>query len=406
MSSQKGNAMNSLACRAAVVLAAAGAAQGQIFRLGAMGDSLSDEYAEQSYGSYAKNWTMQFVLFRSVNMGPTATQANQAGGTWGEPRRTMYESNWARYGDTTDDLLTDGEHTGLAGQVSTLGVSHAVLMIGANDFNSVGFGAYYSIYNNQWTQTQIQSYVNSRLANIQTVLNTVTPTGVHLVIANVLDFGVTPITQSLYTNATNRDRVTAVIQQLNAGVLGLAQQYHLVLVDVFGMAQVAWGTNTNPRTTLLIGNVPIQLRAADTSSNGNPLAAFVDDRVHPNTTMQGVLANVIMEAMNEGYQAGMTQFSEQEILSHAGIAYGGSDTLLAVLGSYAAYVHNFAPVACYANCDGSTTSPVLNVSDFTCFLQKFAGGDPYANCDGSTSTPVLNVNDFTCFLQKFAGGCS
>src|SRR5581483_2920793 len=117
----------------------------------------------------------------------------------------------------TDDLLTDGEHTGLAGQVSTLGVSHAVLMIGANDFNSVGFGAYYSIYNNQWSQTQIQNYVNSRLANIQTVLNTVAPTGVHLVIANVLDFGVTPITQSLYTNPTNRDRVTAVIQQLNAG---------------------------------------------------------------------------------------------------------------------------------------------------------------------------------------------
>jgi Cytochrome c554 and c-prime len=29
----------------------------------------------------------------------------------------------------------------------------------------------------------------------------------------------------------------------------------------------------------------------------------------------------------------------------------------------------------------------------------------YANCDGSTSTPVLNVQDFTCFLQKFALGC-
>ena len=29
----------------------------------------------------------------------------------------------------------------------------------------------------------------------------------------------------------------------------------------------------------------------------------------------------------------------------------------------------------------------------------------YANCDGSTSAPVLNVLDFTCFLQKFAAGC-
>jgi hypothetical protein len=60
---------------------------------------------------------------------------------------------------------------------------------------------------------------------------------------------------------------------------------------------------------------------------------------------------------------------------------------------------------CYANCDCSAASPVLNVTDFTCFLQKFGTGDPYANCDGSTTQPVLNVTDFTCFLQKFAQGC-
>jgi hypothetical protein len=60
---------------------------------------------------------------------------------------------------------------------------------------------------------------------------------------------------------------------------------------------------------------------------------------------------------------------------------------------------------CYANCDDSTTSPVLNVGDFTCFLQKYAAGDAYANCDGSTTAPVLNVGDFTCFLQQYAAGC-
>jgi hypothetical protein len=61
--------------------------------------------------------------------------------------------------------------------------------------------------------------------------------------------------------------------------------------------------------------------------------------------------------------------------------------------------------ACYANCDGSATMPILNVADLTCFLRRYAGGDLYANCDQSTSAPVLNVADFTCFLQKFAVGC-
>jgi hypothetical protein len=32
------------------------------------------------------------------------------------------------------------------------------------------------------------------------------------------------------------------------------------------------------------------------------------------------------------------------------------------------------PPACYANCDSSTTAPVLNVLDFTCFLNSFAAG--------------------------------
>ena len=61
--------------------------------------------------------------------------------------------------------------------------------------------------------------------------------------------------------------------------------------------------------------------------------------------------------------------------------------------------------ACYANCDGSTISPVLNVNDFSCFLNRYAAGDSYANCDGSSISPVLNVNDFSCFLNAYAAGC-
>ncbi len=72
---------------------------------------------------------------------------------------------------------------------------------------------------------------------------------------------------------------------------------------------------------------------------------------------------------------------------------------LATSGQYVARV-------CYANCDHSTTPPVLNVLDFSCFLNKFAAGDTYANCDRSTIAPVLNVLDFSCFLNKFAAGCS
>ena len=34
------------------------------------------------------------------------------------------------------------------------------------------------------------------------------------------------------------------------------------------------------------------------------------------------------------------------------------------------------------------------------------GGTCYANCDNSTTAPVLNVSDFACFLNAFATGCN
>jgi autotransporter-associated beta strand protein len=58
--------------------------------------------------------------------------------------------------------------------------------------------------------------------------------------------------------------------------------------------------------------------------------------------------------------------------------------------------------SCYANCDLSTGSPLLNVNDFICFQSKFAAADPYADCDRSGT---LNVNDFICFQSTFAAGC-
>jgi hypothetical protein len=69
---------------------------------------------------------------------------------------------------------------------------------------------------------------------------------------------------------------------------------------------------------------------------------------------------------------------------------------------------------CYANCDTSTTPPILNVEDFICFINEFAQGQAlppatqithYANCDNSTTEPVLNVEDFICFVNAFALGC-
>jgi hypothetical protein len=73
--------------------------------------------------------------------------------------------------------------------------------------------------------------------------------------------------------------------------------------------------------------------------------------------------------------------------------------------SYTPYLAQLA-CSCWANCDNSTTPPILNINDFQCFLNNYAAGTQYANCDNSTVAPVLNVNDFQCFVNKYAAGCN
>ena len=52
---------------------------------------------------------------------------------------------------------------------------------------------------------------------------------------------------------------------------------------------------------------------------------------------------------------------------------------------------------------GMTVHPRVPVG--TVEVVASCGGACYANCDESTTAPVLNVNDFICFQSAFAAGC-
>lgn len=83
----------------------------------------------------------------------------------------------------------------------------------------------------------------------------------------------------------------------------------------------------------------------------------------------------------------------------------GAGPIPAALIAGSVEVRRWGCVTCYANCDNSTSAPILSANDFQCFINRFMVADSYANCDGSTAAPVLNANDFQCFLNKFAAGC-
>ena len=315
---------------------AASFAFAQTQKFGAMGDSLTDEYSDQGNGGYATNWVTLLSVRHNLDFGST--------GTWGEPRRNGYANNWARSGASSGDLIAESQPTGLLGQVQSNGVSLIVLEIGSDDFNpflgSSSTNAYVQIYNGSWAASTIKNYISNNLNHIETAISNFQNTSANMVVADALDLGAVPLTSTLYSDATKRNRVTAAIQQEDDGIKRLAQKYGLPLADTLAIEKAIFGPNENPSTTLLVGNTAIKLTQSDSNPTSQPnrAAAFIQDGVHPHSNIQGLLANLFLEAMNEAYAANITLFTEREILGNSGLAYGGSDTLISQIGSYSNYI--------------------------------------------------------------------
>ena len=314
-------------------------------KLGVLGDSLSDEYFEDSTRAYAQNWLQQLATARIVDPGPTAVAAGQPQGTWGPPRQTGYAYNWAGVRPPWRSLVDSEQVTGLTAQVVADGIDCTVLAIGGNDFNPYSL-AYAGIYYGTWSAARIRAQERRTLATIRTALVAVRRTGVPVILANVLDSGSTPAlaTFPLSADAIKRQRVTTVLSDLNRQLRQLAQTYQIPLVDWFGLEQSLAGTPTNLMPVLRLGNTPIMMQQTDPGPgpSSNPTAGYVADGFHPHTTIQGIFANTIIAALNSGDNAKLPFFTEAEILQHAGLPYGGADTLLTRIGSYTNYV--FLPV--------------------------------------------------------------
>lgn len=201
-----------------------------------------------------------------------------------------------------------------------------------------------------------------------------------------------------FRNATNQFRSSA------PATISPAYRYHYVVDGmvhgVGGALGLLFPTST-PLATAMDTLSPGS--SASLTGDGNNCSGALPYGVPPTTTtgsrvIFGVTVNYEF-TITMGFDAGgVASFSITNVtLSPAALTGyvlwdSGTATLTRV------YV-------CPANCDASTTSPVLNVQDFSCFLNRFASGDTSANCDCSTVAPILNIQDFSCFINRFATGC-
>ena len=293
--------------------------------IGAMGDSLTNEYSQRAwyYGdSSALNWVDLLATLRDYDSSlPQLTfgdyQTNPD--VWGSPRYGGYENNWANAGADTATLLSEGQHTGIANQVRAGQVQYVALFIGSNDFNPYAHDAYSAIY----SQTEpfigtgarqyadANEYVDSIIERYITALDVVSQEGARIVMATIADFGVTPHVVNNFPSAEKRQRVTNVIETVNNRLKALATARSLPIVDIFEMAKLYLGSDP-----LMVGGIPITI-GAPPSANSQYL--ILPGRIHPGTVLQGLLANTFIEACNLSYGTNFTPLSDQEILASAGI---------------------------------------------------------------------------------------
>ncbi len=327
-------------CVAAALLSFAMVAHAQpVQRLGALGDSLTDEYEEESY-AHAKAWTEILVDARGLSLGPTAQQAGM--GEWGEPRRTGFEDNWARFGATTQDQLVSGAHTGVAAGVSARDVSHVVIWSGGNDFSTVN-GVFNAIYAGGYDARTLVAVVGASHANLRSTLAVLRGTPARTVLASPIDFSALPQVFDSFGDPVSLERVVAALAFMRDATRALAREERVVFLDMYALNRELHGPVEALRSTLTIGNVPIALRGLDTATGTTPATGWVDDGVHPNTVVQGLTANAMIAALNV-WGAGIAPLTEAQVLAQAGLAYGGSDTLPGQLSPPAAFVGDLRAV--------------------------------------------------------------
>jgi hypothetical protein len=165
------------------------------------------------------------------------------------------------------------------------------------------------------------------------------------------------------------------------------------------------GTSQNDQIHIAAGSVDIQnsvIQGWDGTFGGtdnhgfDPVFADTDGRLSPGSPAIDAGNNALLPAGITTDLDGNPRFVEDPGTPNNGVG----PAPIVDIGAY-----EFQGQSCYANCDRSTTPPILNIDDFICFVERFAQGHPLANCDGSTTEPILTVEDFMCFAAAFAAGC-
>lgn len=283
-------------------------------KIGAMGDSLTDEYRFYTPDrSQAKNWVEILAATRHSRFG-LYTRMNRA-----EPRNAGYANNWARSDATSDDMVQN-QLPGLADQVRKKQVNLVWISIGANDL------LHYASNISPITPPSVADFssglakVEARMEdNLTTAVRTImaaSPT-VKMTIANLPSFNSLPAVATLAANPNLKpliDALDPMVAKYNARIATLAaeQPGQIAVVDLNGL-------NTSIQTQAAsTGKFSAIGQSIDVRTPGDdPSHLYLADGLHIGTVGQGLIANQFIQTIDTAFNANIKPLKPAEILRQA-----------------------------------------------------------------------------------------
>ena len=287
-----------------VVLPGAPGVAGEDAGIGVLGDSYSDEYQFYSPDRMTgRNWVEILAATRGLNFGPFSTVSR------GEPRGQGHEFNWARSDATTDDLINEGQHTGLAAQVASGQVATVVIFIGGNDFIHALKSAH--------PDHELDRVLSRAMSNYRVALETILAASpqVRVVAVTVPDIRDLPMIRAMARergiSESLLNRYSAALKDYNGQIRSLALTHSQVAVADFDMA--ARIANRFSQKFALVGG-----RRLDRIRSGNDLQhLFLADQLHLGTLGQGLMAQLIIGALDTKFADGIPPLNDREIIEYA-----------------------------------------------------------------------------------------
>ena len=184
----------------------------------------------------------------------------------------------------------------LASEVSALpaGLNYTSVIIGGNDAVNLVEG-----------NETAANYLSTVVTDVENALATLQTDGDHPVVATVPDIFDTPLVQQEVTTlGLTTTQITAdksVIQEANAEITEFALAHGIPVIDLYAATDALL---TAPLTLAGVNFTTSQL--------------FAPDGFHPSAIEQGLLGNMVIDAVDLGYGTGLAPISDQQLVTDVG----------------------------------------------------------------------------------------